>query len=101
MTAEDWAPYGIGQPDPEGWYSDYRRPPEHLRPAPAKVAGPEIDGSILAIVTHWRLVIAELAERGVNVYDSTVRASPWPGVRALIFSLIDSPTRLREALTRR
>lgn len=102
MTAEDWAPYGVGQPDADGWFPDYRRPPEHLRPArAAKTGGVEIDGSILAIVTHWRLVVAELAERGVDLYDPAVRARPWPGIRALIFSLIDSPTRLREALTRR
>lgn len=103
MTAEDWAPYGIGQPDADGWYPDYRRPPEHLRPAPAAkpAGGVEIDGSMLAIVMHWRLVVAELAERGVDLYDHSVRARPWPGVRTLIFSLIDSPTRLREALTRR
>ncbi|MFF2493255.1 hypothetical protein [Agromyces sp. NPDC058064] len=61
----------------------------------------EIDGSVLALVQHWRLVVAELAERGIDLYDPAVLARPWPGIRAVIFSLLDSPTRLRAALTRR
>lgn len=61
----------------------------------------DIDGSVLALLTHWRIVVAELAERGVDLYDPAVLARPWPGVRTLIFALIDSPTRLRKALTRR
>jgi hypothetical protein len=61
---------------------------------------PEIDGSWLAIVQNWRIVVAELIERGVDLYDAAVLARPWPGVRTLIFSLIDSDTRLRAALRR-
>lgn len=60
-----------------------------------------IDGSWLALVTHWRLVVAELAERGIDLYDPVVLARPWLGVRAVIFSLLDSNTRLRAVLTRR
>lgn len=80
--------------------------PQHLKPeapnAPAaKTPAVEIDGSLLALVTNWRLVVAELAERGIDLYDPAVLARPWPGVRAVIFSLIDSPTRLRAVLTRR
>lgn len=104
MTAEDWAPYGIGEPDADGWYPDYRPVPANLKPAndaPASAERPQIDTSWLAIVQHWRIVVAELMERGVDLYDPAVRARPWPGVRTLIFSLLDSPTRLREALTRR
>lgn len=105
MTAEDWAPYGIGEPDAEGWYSDYRPVPADLRPealsAVPAAKGIELDDSILAIVTHWRIVVAELMERGVDLYDPAVLARPWPGVRTLIFSLLDSDTRLRRALTRR
>lgn len=37
-------------------------------------------------------------ERGVDIYAADVRARPWPGVRTLIFSLLDSDTRLRAAL---
>ncbi|MDR6142035.1 hypothetical protein QE375_001589 [Microbacterium foliorum] len=37
-------------------------------------------------------------ERGVDLYDSAVLARPWPGVRTLIFSLLDTDTRLRAAL---
>ncbi|POH63635.1 MULTISPECIES: hypothetical protein [Cryobacterium] len=80
--------------------------PQHLKPEapdslPAKTPSADVDGSLLALVTNWRLVVAELAERGIDLYDPAVLARPWPGVRAVIFSLIDSPTRLRAVLTRR
>jgi hypothetical protein len=106
VTAEDWAPYGIGEPDADGWYPDYRPIPQHLKPdAPAspsaQPATADIDGSTLALVTHWRLVVAELVERGIDLYDPVVLARPWPGIRSAIYSLLDSPTRLRAALTRR
>ncbi|WP_141651297.1 hypothetical protein [Microbacterium sp. 3J1] len=87
---------------PDGWYSDYRRPPANLAPepsAPPSTAKPsDIDGSWLALVLHWRIVVAELMERGVDLYDPAVRARPWPGVRTLIFSLLDTSPRLRAAL---
>ncbi|WP_155900295.1 hypothetical protein [Microbacterium sp. 11MF] len=54
--------------------------------------------SILDLVTHWRLVVADLAERGVDLYAEDVLARPWPGIRTLIFSLLDSRTRLSVAL---
>jgi hypothetical protein len=79
--------------------------PQELLPEPtaAPSAQPQvdIDGSTLALVTHWRLVVAELVERGIDLYDPVVLARPWPGIRAAIYSLLDSPTRLRAALTRR
>jgi hypothetical protein len=62
---------------------------------------PDLDYSVLALVNHWQLVVAELAERGVDLYDPAVRRRPWPGIRTLIFSLYDSPSRLRAVLTRR
>lgn len=102
ITAEDLAPYGIGEPDAEGWYQDYRPLPEHLRPsAPTvKPKGPRIDGSWLALVTHWRLLAADLSQvHGVDLHDPAVLARPWPGVRTMIFSLLDSDTRIRRALT--
>jgi hypothetical protein len=75
--------------------------PKSMALAPGAKPAVEIDGSLLALVTNWRLVIAELAERGIDLYDPAVLARPWPGVRAMIFSLLDSNTRLRAALTRR
>ena len=109
MTAEDWAPYGIGEPDADGWYPDYRPVPPELRPAAVTTTqstdgkpAVEIDGSWLALVTHWRLVVADLSLHcGIDLYDPAVLARPWPGVRTMIHSLLDHPTRLREALTRR
>ena len=111
MTAEDWAPYGRGVPDADGWYPDYRTPPAHLRPAPPTASAsstvdntePELDDSLLAIVTNWRFVIADLLEHfHLDLYDPAVRARPWPGVRTAIFALIDTPgSRIRRALTRR
>ncbi|HWU30192.1 MAG TPA: hypothetical protein VN041_14005 [Microbacterium sp.] len=106
MTAEDWAPYGIGEPDADGWYPDYRPVPIKLKPAHDGPAAPsdesQIDTSWLAIVQHWRIVVAELArEFHIDIYDPDVRRRPWPGVRTMIFALLDSPSRLRQALTRR
>ncbi|MBN7792432.1 hypothetical protein [Microbacterium esteraromaticum] len=106
MTAADYAPWGIGEPDEDGWYPDYRPIPQNLKPAhdgpSAPSEAPQVDTSWLAIVEHWRVVVADLArEFHVDVYDAAVRARPWPGVRTMIFALLESPTRLREALTRR
>jgi hypothetical protein len=39
--------------------------------------------------------------RGINLHHETVLSGPWLGVRAAIFDLLDSPTRLREVLKRR
>lgn len=102
MTAEDWAPYGIGEPDADGWYPDYRPVPEELRPAAPSIKAktPRIDGSWLAIVKHWRLMAADLSQvHGIDLHDPAVLARPWPGVRTMIFSLLDSDTRIRRALT--
>lgn len=104
MTAEDWAPYGIGEPDADGWYPDYRPVPASMKPLHEGVTTgkPEIDTSWFAITQQWRIVVADLArEFHIDLYDEAVRRRPWPGVRTMIFSLLDSPTRLREALTRR
>ena len=102
MTAADWAPYGIGEPDADGWYSDYRPVPAELRPKAAahKAKGPRLDWSLLGLVSAWRCVVADMAEvYGLDLYDPEVLARPWPGVRTMIFALIDRPSRLREALT--
>lgn len=106
MTAEDWAPYGIGEPGEDGWYPDYRTPPANVRPEPTSVvaaSAPDIDRSMLALVTHWRLVVADLAQFfHVDLYDRAVRARPWMGVRTMIFALLEMPeSRIRRALTRR
>lgn len=86
----------------DGWYSDYRRPPADLAPKPAappSTSKPsDIDDSWLAIVQQWRVVVAELMREGVDLYDPVVLARPWPGVRTLIFSLLDTSPRLRAAL---
>lgn len=82
-------------------------PPDMEPEEPTATADPEkptVDTSWLAIVTHWRYVAVDLITlHGVDLWDPAVRARPWPGVRNLIFSLLepDSPSRLRRALTRR
>ena len=55
---------------------------------------------MLGIVSHWRCVVADLAEFfGVDLYDPAVLARPWPGVRTMIHALLDMPeSRLRRAL---
>lgn len=109
-TAEDWAPFGIGEPDADGWYPDYRTPPAEMRPEPVAVTGKGarevVDSSWFAIVTHWHLASRDLADRGVNLFDPAVRAQPWPWLRVLVEGLLDPPlsafappTRLRAALT--
>jgi hypothetical protein len=112
VTAEDWAPYAVPgtEPDEDGWYPDYLPvPAELLPPEPTEPTGDgeegqqesEIDRSLLGLVENWRFVVADLIERGVDLWDPAVRARPWPGIRTLIFSLLETDTRLRRALTRR
>lgn len=74
-----------------------------MRPAPASaVQKADVDYTILGLVSHWRVVVAELILHGIDMYDPVVRARPWPGVRTAIFALIDSPgSMLRAVLTRR
>lgn len=102
-------------PDGDGWYPAYLPVPQHL--APERAAAPEptsggkkvlLDVSWFAIVSHWRLVLADLADRGIDLYDPAVLGRPWPGIRNIIFSLLDAPlgpfdapSRLRTALTRK
>ncbi len=58
--------------------------------------------SWVSLIEHWRLVIADLRkEEGIDLYSPSVLAGSWLTVRSAIFSLLDSPTRLRSALTRR
>lgn len=81
--------------------------PEQLKPKPPTVSAGtkkrEIDGSWLAIVTNWRLVLHDLSViHHIDLFDPVVRARPWLGVRTMIFGLLDIPgSLLREALTRR
>jgi len=82
--------------------------PAALRPAAPTVEAPkpegtvQVDMSMRSLVEHWRVVIADLQlHYGVNLYDPAVLALPWPGIRSMIHSLLDSDTRLRRALTRR
>ncbi|WP_282946950.1 hypothetical protein [Cellulomonas endometrii] len=74
-----------------------------MRPAQvaAEAKAPAVDGSLLAIVTNWRVVVADLAQHfGVDLYDPAVLDRPWPGVRTMLFALLDMPeSRLRRVLT--
>ena len=81
-------------------------PPELAPPAPSAPVGKkddDVDGSWCAIVEHWRVVVADLAlHYRIDLYDPAVLDRPWPGIRTMIFALIDQrDTRLRRALTRR
>ena len=81
--------------------------PAELRPPPATTTAggkpSEVDGSLLGLIGQWRIVVAELAEHyGVDLYDPVVLARPWPGIRTMIFALVDRPgSRLKAALTTR
>lgn len=103
-TAEEWAPYGIGEPDAEGWYPDYRTPPDLKPEAPkAEAAGQAAGRNIWwsDILPHWDRVVCDMAARyGIDLYDPAVLARPWPGVRTMIFGLINGDGQLARALRR-
>lgn len=82
-------------------YADHKLPDEVIQDRPAAAAVSDIDGSWYALVLRWRLVVAELLARGINLHDAAVLDGPWLAVRSAIFDLLDSPTRLREILKRR
>lgn len=69
--------------------------------APTAGQAPEVDQSMSALLTNWRLVVADMGQfYGIDLYDPSVRARPCQGVRTMIFSLLDMPeSRLRRALT--
>lgn len=71
-----------------------------MRPLPVttKPEAKKVDDSVLALVTHWRLVQLDLIDRGVNLYDVSVRSGSWLAVRDVIFSLFDESSRLRSVL---
>ncbi|MGF1661464.1 MAG: hypothetical protein ACFCVG_03165 [Kineosporiaceae bacterium] len=100
-TAGGWARYGVGEPDEDGLYPDYRVPPGARPPTPAP-APPQ--GAPVwwwsTIAARWDLVIRDLsALHGIDLHDSRTLDSPWPGVRTLILGLVSEPgSRLRQAL---
>lgn len=98
MTLEEWAPYGIGEPDADGVFPDYRVPPALKPAAPARTTtGRSIWWA--DIVPHWDLVARDLADRfGIDLWDPVVLARPWPGVRTLVLGLLSEPSRLANAL---
>lgn len=102
VTAEDYAPWGLGEPDADGWFPDYLPIPNEFKPAAPeapKPKGPQRDDSLFALLSHWSLVVADLSRHHhVDLYDPAVLARPWVGIRTMIFSLLDEPTRLRAAL---
>jgi len=98
VTLEEWAPYGIGEPDADGVYPDYRVPAA-LKPAAPTTSSTGRQVWWTDIVTQWGLVHRDLAERyQLDLYDPAVLARPWPGVRTLILGLLSEPSRLANAL---
>jgi hypothetical protein len=97
---EEWAPYGVGEPDADGVFPDYRVPAHLRRPAPAATepSGPLVWWSTIA--AHWDLVVCDLtAIHGVDLHHPGTLERPWPGVRTLILGLLQEPTsRLRRVL---
>lgn len=83
-------------------------PSDLLPPPPVPAAAgtqgqPATDWSLLGLICQWRVVVAEVAEvYGLDLYDPAVRRRPWPGIRTMIFALLDRPGGLlRAALTYR
>ena len=81
--------------------------PEHLRPefiepaAPASAKKVQVDETWYGIASHWQIVAAELLAQGVDLRSRTVLEGSWLSLRAAIFLLLNSDSRLRAALTRR
>ena len=98
-TLEEWAIYGVGEPDEDGLYPDYRIP-SNLKPkAAAPTGGRTFWWS--DIVPHWGAVVVDLSElHHVDLHDPAVLARPWPGVRSMIFGLLQADSRLANALRR-
>lgn len=102
MTLEELAPYGIGTPDADGVYPDYRLP-RHLKPAAPAAAGPAGPPARSVwwsdIVRHWNLVERDLAATyHVDLHDPAVLTRSWLGVRGMILGLLQEPSRLAAAL---
>lgn len=98
MTLEEWAQYGIGEPDADGNYPDYRVP-AGLKPKPPTTTSTGRQVWWIDIVTRWDLVHRDLAERyHIDLHDPAVLARPWPGVRTLILGLLSEPSRLANSL---
>lgn len=99
MTLEEWAPYGIGTPDAEGNYPDYRVPAAMRPEAPA--APSSAPGRFYwwaDILPHWDAVLLDLMERGIDLYSPAVLQGSWLGVRGMILGLLGEPSRLARAL---
>lgn len=109
FTPEDWAAFGVGEVlghDANGIpiYEDYNPPAESLAMAASTDSAPakrEVDFTLYGLLSNWRLVVDELGRLGIDLYDAEVLARPWPGIRTVIFGLLDRDTLLRAVLTRR
>lgn len=99
ITAADWAPYGVGEPDADGWYPDYRVPPDLKPAAPAQPVERRVFRGWFHIVTNWDAVVVDMAEHyRLDLWDPAVLARPWPGVRALIWSLLSRRSHVADRL---
>lgn len=77
-------------------------PPE-LRPAAPTPAPDPAAKTIwwIDIVKHWDLVVCDMSSRyGIDLYDPAVQARPWPGIRTMIFGLLQGDGLLARALRR-
>jgi hypothetical protein len=70
-------------------YADYRSAPR-IRLTPDAPVGRLIGWR--DILPNWNAVTLDLAERfGIDLHDPAVLARPWPGVRAMVLSLPNTP----------
>jgi hypothetical protein len=97
VSDDEWAQYGVGEPDENGWYADYRIPPELKPVAEDDAPGRSVWWS--DIIEHWGEVLCDMSEvYGIDLYDPVVLARPWPGVRTMVLGLLSRPSRLSHAL---
>ena len=98
-TLEEWAQYGIGEP--EDWvdgvplYADYRVPEGTTR----RIVQEGDSVGWAEILTHWNLIVPDLAAvYGVDLHDPALEGRSWLWLRGLILGLLNRDSSLSRAL---
>ena len=82
---EEWAVYGIGEPDENGVYPDYRRPPA---PEPTGETSDTVPVTWTDVLAGWDIVVGDLAA----VYGVTPAVvDVWHDWKRLVWGLLARP----------
>ena len=91
---EEWAAYGIVEPDEDGIYAEYRTPP---MPSPAVHEEGTAVTSWLDVFVEWPTVAADLA---ATYGDAPYTVEDWRDLRGMILGLMSRPDRSAFAAAR-